>query len=155
MRRLISIAALSVLAGSAAAQDAATTADPRAFEYCRAEHEAFTKVADCLPEAHVAILAMDAFRSIYPAEATSLADRCEELNDHNPVGAFDCVEYAIKDAISLAAQLPAGADMGDPVFDAIVANPDLLQQVLDVSKEARSIAPDGMIWGGNVYIPYR
>lgn len=144
----------AVLAALTATSAIAGQADPRALEACQKTSKAFTEIAQCLPDADVAIKTLDAFSTIYPAEAAPLKDKCSELNGDNLVGAAACVTNAIKDGLSLQKSLPAGTNLGDPVF-AAVADDGRWSKLESAIKNARATYPDQIIWGGTMYKPYR
>lgn len=148
---LIAVALLGASAMPAASQE--TGVDPRAVEACQQEGGTFVQINECLPNAHVAIVALDAFDEIYPAEAAPIKTKCHELNDR-VAGAFTCVRSAIQSAIDLAKLLPAGTTLDDPIF-ASVSSPDDLAALTSHIDEAKKVFPDKMYWGGEVYYPYR
>ncbi|RWF43149.1 MAG: hypothetical protein EOS46_25770, partial [Mesorhizobium sp.] len=106
MRTILSVIAVTIATSAVAGQ-----ADPRALEACQKTSKVFTKIAQCLPDADVAIKTLDAFSAIYPAEASPLRDKCLELNGDNLAGAAACVTNAIKDGLGLRKALPAGIDL--------------------------------------------
>lgn len=132
----------------------AQRADPRALEFCQATSSAFTQIADCLPEADVAVRALDAFPTIFPPEAEPLRERCEELNGNNIAGALVCVRRAAEQAVELRQSLPEDAELNDPVFDA-VADAELVERFHVEISEARSRYPERRMWGATHYHSYR
>lgn len=152
MRKLVAVVVIGLgVAVPATAQDASV--DPRAIEACQASGGTFVQINDCLPDAHVAVIGMDAFGEIYPPEAETIKVRCSELNE-TIAGAFLCVTSAIDAAVELSAKLPAGSSLGDPVFDA-VKSADLKSALRDRTMKARELFPEKRIWGGGIYYPYK
>lgn len=145
------ISALVILPINAAK---AVTADERAVEACKKSSNTFVQVADCLPRAHVAYKMIDAFDTIYPAEAAPLKDRCIELNKNDISGAGTCISVAVKKAIELKSSLPENADVGDPIFNA-VSNKDGYEKLQNVINAARDDFPEVSIWGGRRYYQYK
>lgn len=127
--------------------------DPRALEECSGGGATFVTIADCLPEAHVAFAIMDAFDEIYPSDAAPLKTKCAEIND-NTRSASICVMNAIDAAIKLKGQLPEGATLADPVFNA-ANDPELLEDLTEARNRARGAFPDQRSWGGGMYMPYQ
>lgn len=146
--RTLTVCAL--LSGIPSAADESTKADPRAVEACQRESETFVQVAECLPEAHVSVVALDAFSEIYPPEADNLKSRCVELND-TITGARACVTEAIKAAIGLK---EVGASLDDPLFIA-VSSPDDWSALQSAIESAKSAFPDRGFWGMTSYMPFR
>ncbi|CDX62353.1 exported hypothetical protein [Mesorhizobium plurifarium] len=149
MRTILSALAVTIATSAVAGQ-----ADPRALKACQKTSKAFTKIAECLPDADVAVRTLDAFSTIYPAEAAPLKDRCTELNADNLSGAAACVTNAIESGLSLRKSLPAGSDLSDPIF-AAVADDGRWSKLESAIKDARAAYPDKMIWGMTLYQPYR
>lgn len=143
-----------VLMTTSAAAASAGKADPRAVEACKAGGATFVQVSDCLPEAHVAVKMLDAFDSIYPAEAKPLKDKCLELNQDNISGAGTCVRQAVEAAVKLKATLPEGSSIDDPIFNAVSAT-DKQDALSKAMADAKNTFPDRMIWGGGMYHPYK
>ncbi len=127
--------------------------DPRAVEACQTEGGTFVQISECLPDAHVAVVMLDAFGEIYDDSAAPLAATCRELNK-TIAGAAICVVNAIKSAIELAAVLPEGSELNDPIFEA-VRSTEHFEQLESVMADARKVFPDKMYWGGGTYFPYR
>lgn len=143
---------LLMMTGAVVAQE--RRADPRALEACKKQSEAFTKIAQCLPEADVSFQTLDAFSKLYPPDAQPLKDRCIELNKDSIAGAAACLTSAINDAIKLNASLPENSDLDDPIFQA-VRDPSLRDQLQAVIQDARNAYPHTPIWGVTVYYPYK
>lgn len=152
MRLVIAVLFLAGGVGCAYAQK--NQADPRALEACKAQSGNFVDIADCLPDAHVAVKTLDAFEKLYPPAAAALKDRCIELNKPNISGAATCVSEAIRSAIGLKASMPEGASLDDPIFDA-VSDEKLQTSLLDAIAEAQGAFPEQRMWGGNMYMRYR
>lgn len=150
MRTLLAGLALVISGSSAAAQ----SADIRALEACQARSAAFTEIAECLPEADVAVRALDTFDEIYPAEAMPLKEVCLDRNGENIAGALACVRRAVEQAIELQRSLPEGANLNDPVFEA-VSDQSLGNRLFEAISQARSRYPERRIWGASTYYPYR
>ena len=152
MQKLVAIAVISLgVALPATAQD--TSVDPRAVEACQASGGTFVQINDCLPDAHVAVVGMDAFDDLYPPEAAAIKIRCSELNE-NVAAAFLCLTSAIDAAVELSAKLPAGSSLGDPIFDSVKST-DLKDALRDRTMKARELFPEKRIWGGGIYYPYK
>ncbi|MER9854545.1 MULTISPECIES: hypothetical protein [unclassified Mesorhizobium] len=149
MRTILSAIAVTIATSAIAGQ-----ADPRALEACQKTSKAFTEIAKCLPDADVAVKTLDAFSTVYSADASPLKARCLELNGDNLAGAAACVTEAIKGGLSLRKSLPAGSDLGDPIF-AAVADDGRWSKLESAIKSARTAYPDQTIWGMTLYQPYR
>lgn len=152
MRLVIAAVLFAGSIGCAYAQK--TQADPRALEACKAQSGNFVDIADCLPDAHVAVKMLDAFEKLYPPAAAPLKDRCVELNTGNISGAATCVSEAIRSAIGLKASMPEGSSLDDPIFNA-VSDEKLETSLLDAEAKAKEDFPDKRIWGGTTYKRYR
>ncbi len=140
--------AIIALTGAASGQE---QADPRAVEFCDGIAAA-VPVAECLPDAHVAVKVFDAFDQLYPAAAQPVRVQCDERNE-NPNSSALCVIVAIETAISEAEGLPAGSHLDDPALAAI-SDPALFAQLEAIQKDARTLFPDRQFWGGGMYMPY-
>ncbi|MHA4731175.1 hypothetical protein [Ensifer adhaerens] len=152
--RSTAVAILIVLANVGLAQAADEKADPRAVDYCKATTGTFVGVAECLPDAHVAVKTLDAFEKLYPAAAQTLREKCAERNKGNTVGTSVCVTEAIRAALDLKKALPTGSKLDDPVFEAV--SDTALSEKLDQAREAAKAAfPNQRMWGGSSYMPYR
>lgn len=147
------LAAALFLAASSIPTAAQTAVDPRAVQACQQEGGTFVQINECLPEAHVAVVALDAFDAIYPAEAAPVKAKCLELNDRM-AAAGTCIRNAIQSAIDLAKVLPTGTELDDPIFAAI-ASPDDQSALNERIDDAKRLFPDKMFWGGGMYHPYR
>ncbi|KQU96777.1 hypothetical protein ASD00_18165 [Ensifer sp. Root31] len=128
-------------------------ADPRAVDYCKATTGNFVAVAECLPNAHVAIKTLDTFDKLYPVAAQPLRTKCAERNEGNVIGAAACVTEAVGAALDLKESLPAGSKLDDPVFDA-VSNADLSKKLDEAKEAAKATFPKVRVWGGSMYQPY-
>ncbi|OOG61990.1 hypothetical protein B0E45_31790 [Sinorhizobium sp. A49] len=149
---VVAIAALMAITGSARA--AGEKADPRALDYCKATTGTFVGVADCLPNAHLAVKTLDAFEKLYPEPAQALRTKCAERNEGNIIGTAACVTEAIRAALDLKEALPTGTTLDDPVFEAV--SDSALSVKLDEAKEsAKAVFPNGRAWGGSSYMPYK
>jgi len=152
MRSLLFLPILLITATAAATAQTATV-DPRALEACQIESSNFVDIRSCLPDAHVAVKALDAFSTIYPSEAQQIRERCLELNDQ-VAGAMTCTVQAVKSAVELAALLPEGSALNDAVFEG-ARDPDHLVKLEAVIDEARALFPEKRMWGGGIYRQYR
>lgn len=152
MRKLVAVAVIGLGAAMpATAQDPGV--DKRAVEACQALGGTFVQINDCLPDAHVAVVGLDAFDELYPPEAVTIKATCAELNEA-VAAAFLCLTSAIDAAVELAAKLPEGSSLGDPVFDA-VKSADLKAALRERMLKARESFPEKRIWGGGIYKPYQ
>lgn len=142
----------TIVAASQPAQ--AANVDPRALEACKAQSTGFVEIANCLPDADVAIKVLDAFDKIYTPQAAPLKAKCIELNKDDIAAAETCVRTAIQSAVELKASLPEGSSLDDPVFQA-VANETLAAELEAARQDARNNFPDKMMWGGAIYHPYK
>lgn len=149
----LAIAALVLAGGIECAYAQKNQADPRALEACKAKSGNFVEIADCLPDAHVAVKMLDAFAKLYPPAAAPLKDRCIELNKSDMAGAATCVSEAVRSAIKLKASIPEGSSLDDPVFNA-VSDEKLEALLLDAGAKARQVFPEHR-WGITTYMPYR
>lgn len=140
--------AITASTGMASGQE---QADPRAIAFCDTI-VATVPVAECLPDAHVAVKVFDAFDELYPAAAQPVRVQCGERNE-NPNSSALCVIVAIETAIAQAEGLPAGAHLDDPALAAI-SDPALFAQLQVIQKDARTLFPDRQFWGGGMYLPY-
>ncbi|MEM9141225.1 MAG: hypothetical protein AAGB15_15460 [Pseudomonadota bacterium] len=137
-----------------ATQALADVADERAVRFCVAKDANFVKVDDCLPDAHVAFASFDAIHQIYGDAGQDLTSRCLEVNKGDYVGAATCGRTAIEAAINLAAKLPAGTEIPDPLFKAL-KNPADMERLTSAIKSARAVFPDKQFWGGGMYRPLK
>lgn len=151
MRKLLAVAALALTASASSAQEAA---DPRAVSSCQADGATFVQIAECIPDAHVAVKTLDAFDTLYSEQAAPLKTRCLELNEEKPAPSAVCVTSAISASLDLAKTLPEGTDLGDPVFDA-VNDPVTFSSLQAEAAEARKLFPDKTFWGGTLYQKYQ
>ncbi|RUX08202.1 MAG: hypothetical protein EOS71_00570 [Mesorhizobium sp.] len=131
----------------------AAEADPRALAYCKKTSKAFTEIAQCLPDADVAVRVLDDFDRIFSGDAVSLKAKCIELNGDDINGASVCVINAVKDAVTLKSSLPKGASLDDPIFNA-VADEKAYKQLIEAQDKAQKRYPEKRIWGGSLYQPY-
>lgn len=153
MKLMLLTAAMCIFGASSMNAAAQSNVDPRAVEACQAEGGTFVQISDCLPAAHVAVKTLDAFDQIYGSQAAVIPAKCRELNK-TISGVATCVVNAVESAIDLAAMLPTGTSLDDPIFDA-VKSADELARLQTSIQEARDTFPDQTFWGGGVYYPYR
>jgi hypothetical protein len=123
------------------------------LEACQSESQNFVEISECLPAAHVAIVVLDTFEVISPADAFPLKTRCQELNTRVEAAA-SCVLDAVEAAISLKASLPPGASLDDPIFNA-TSNEHLLAELTVAKKEAEETFPAKTVWASGMFYPYR
>lgn len=127
--------------------------DPRAVEACQSEGGTFVQISECLPDAHVAVVMLDAFDEVYGGAAAPLPARCRELNK-TMSGTAICVVNAIQSALELASVLPEGSELNDPIFEAVRSTAHF-EQLESVMADARKVFPDKVYWGGGTYFPFR
>ena len=140
-----------LLAGPALAQG---KADPRAVAECSERHESFTQVERCLPDVHVGYIVLDAIADTYGPVGEQLSARCLELNDNKTDRASVCAGNAIEAAIRLAAKLPEGTSIDDPLFDAL-KDPVAYAEIQPAYEAAKEVFPEKRVWGGTMYTPLR
>ena len=128
--------------------------DPRALDECEGRGGTFVAISDCLPDVHVAIRGIDAFKEVHGEAGLPLLDRCAELNDNESEPTLSCIRDAMEAALELAARLPEGREINDPLF-AIIADQAASDAVEQAIKDARDAFPDVRFWGGGLFHQYR
>lgn len=146
MNHLISLLILVLLPAPLLAQ----TADPRAVAECTRLNATIVSINDCLPDAHVAVIVIDKLGEVYGDAGKSLMKQCLERNHGNMVGGKTCATEAIRAAVALAAKLPAGSVIPDPLYEGLRKPGDLA--VLDAAeKAAQKTFPEKGLWGFTMY----
>lgn len=132
------------------------TVDQRALDDCTAQDTAFTKIAECLPEADVGVTMLDfiAGKDMLGTDGEALASECLALNEGKYAGAWSCARNAIRNAVKLGTMLPEGTTIPDARF-APLNRPDLETAIDATEDAAQAKFPDVMFWGGNMYRPLK
>jgi len=108
-----------------------------ALAECQAHGARFITVARHLPETDVA-----------------LAEACQERNE-NSIGAWTCVDEAIKDAVQLLYLVGSGDKIAAPLFQGVADPGSHARLASREDEECRCFDKSAMSWGGNRYRPLR
>ena len=128
----------------AAPAQAEMTVDPRAVAECQAADPGFVAIEKCLPATHLGILMLDRIAKPYafgPA-GQDLASRCLGRNEGNSAKAWVCASEAIGAAQRLAAMLPSGTTLDDPLYAAL-SDPEAFAQVNAAEADLKATLPKG------------